>query len=238
MATVSVPQPCPASWADMTPAPGGRHCAACNKVVVDFSAFSEAEVLHYLQRNPSACGRFQAAHVGRAPVWAPWLAAALAALSSCETDPAAVSPQTADTQTDITSHFLMRGTVVDKTTGKPLEQVLVISEQDTTQHTRTAANGSFQLRLPLHLLGTRLVAALENEKMPADSEEPDGSYRPKYFPADNTTSAIVTLRNSGMVVGQPELEPDECFPPAVWPYLVPPPPHLSTVSFTFPDSKE
>ncbi|WBA41267.1 hypothetical protein [Hymenobacter canadensis] len=239
MATVSIPQPCPASWADMTPAPGGRHCGACNKIVVDFSAFSAAEVQQYLQRHPEACGRFQATHVGQAPVWAPWLAAALAALSSCKTEPFVVAPQAANTPVDATRHFLMRGTVVDNSTGRPLAQALVISEQDTTFLTHTAADGSFQLRLPLHLLGTRLVAAIENGKMPAESQELEGSYLPKYFPADNTTGSVVSLRNPGMIIGQAELASDECYSPVVMRYVMPPPPppHLITSSFTAPVTK-
>lgn len=44
----------------MTPATQGRHCAACNKVVVDFTGMSDAELLAFLQRQPSGCGRFRA----------------------------------------------------------------------------------------------------------------------------------------------------------------------------------
>ncbi|MET4105857.1 hypothetical protein [Hymenobacter sp. UYP22] len=85
MATrVSLPAPCPASWADMTPAPGGRHCAACNKVVVDFTSMTTAEVVAYLQRHPYACGKFSPAHTNPISSWAPWLAAAMLSLSACE----------------------------------------------------------------------------------------------------------------------------------------------------------
>jgi outer membrane protein OmpA-like peptidoglycan-associated protein len=38
-------QPCSASWQDMGPVAGGRHCAACDKVVFDLSRASEARVL-------------------------------------------------------------------------------------------------------------------------------------------------------------------------------------------------
>ncbi|WP_161806884.1 hypothetical protein [Hymenobacter sp. AT01-02] len=45
---ITIPTPCLATWQDMPPAPGGRHCGAYNKVVVDFTQLSEAEAVAYL----------------------------------------------------------------------------------------------------------------------------------------------------------------------------------------------
>ncbi len=65
--TLYIPQPCPASWAAMTPASGGRHCAACQKTVVDFTQKTDTEILAYFWQVGAGptCGRFRAGQLGR-----------------------------------------------------------------------------------------------------------------------------------------------------------------------------
>ncbi|MFY0673735.1 MAG: hypothetical protein JXQ87_10030 [Bacteroidia bacterium] len=57
---ISIPEPCHENWLDMTPKEKGRHCAVCEKVVVDFSKFTDKEIYQYLNENKGAntCGRF------------------------------------------------------------------------------------------------------------------------------------------------------------------------------------
>jgi hypothetical protein len=70
----------------MTPTTTGRHCAACQKTVVDFTQKTDAEILAALrQAAGETCGRLRADQVGRplvaptaAPRWRAWLGAALA----------------------------------------------------------------------------------------------------------------------------------------------------------------
>jgi hypothetical protein len=84
--TLRIAQPCTESWADMTPAATGRHCAACQKTVVDFTHKTDAEILAALrQAAGETCGRMRADQLGRplvtptaAPRWRAWLGAALA----------------------------------------------------------------------------------------------------------------------------------------------------------------
>ena len=94
-ATLLVSEPCPANWAAMTPAAGGRHCAACAKTVVDFTSKTDAEILAYFRQAGAGrtCGRFQAGQLGRplrpwSPHWQRWLAGWLVAtlsVQSCQT---------------------------------------------------------------------------------------------------------------------------------------------------------
>lgn len=88
--TLLISDPCPASWAAMTPASGGRHCAACVKTVVDFTSKTDAEILTYFRQAGAerTCGRFRAGQLGQplqlaaAPNrWRTWLGALLAASS-------------------------------------------------------------------------------------------------------------------------------------------------------------
>ena len=74
----------------MTPTTAGRHCAACEKTVVDFTLKTDAEILAFLAGAVSGrtCGRFAAGQLERplqraAPAapngrWRAWLAAAVA----------------------------------------------------------------------------------------------------------------------------------------------------------------
>lgn len=56
---LSIPEPCHEDWNAMTPQDQGRHCSACQKVVVDFTLMSDQEVLHYFkQKAENVCGRF------------------------------------------------------------------------------------------------------------------------------------------------------------------------------------
>lgn len=68
---VHIPEPCFEDWNEMTPKTGGRHCAACDKVVVDFTKFSDAELIQYFQKpNETTCGRFRSENVTTAK-WTP-----------------------------------------------------------------------------------------------------------------------------------------------------------------------
>jgi hypothetical protein len=71
----------------MTPTAAGRHCAACQKTVVDFTQKTDAEILaHLTQAAGRTCGRFRAGQLARplqpAPAepnrWRAWLGALLA----------------------------------------------------------------------------------------------------------------------------------------------------------------
>ncbi len=89
--SLHIPQPCSESWAAMTPTAAGRHCAACQTTVVDFTLKTDAEILAYLAgaAGGRTCGRFAAGQLDRplqraapaapAPArWRTWLAAAVA----------------------------------------------------------------------------------------------------------------------------------------------------------------
>ncbi|QHJ08455.1 carboxypeptidase-like regulatory domain-containing protein [Hymenobacter busanensis] len=84
---IRIPQPCHEDWQLMTPTVTGRHCTACQKVVIDFTQKTDAELLAYFrQHRGNTCGRFAAHQVARpllepaasAPRWRTWLAAVFA----------------------------------------------------------------------------------------------------------------------------------------------------------------
>ncbi|TGE26701.1 carboxypeptidase-like regulatory domain-containing protein [Hymenobacter metallicola] len=88
-ATLTIAQPCTQPWAAMTPQGPGRHCAACQKVVIDFTQKTDAEILAMLAAaTRPTCGRFGASQLNRelqAVVAAPraaWWQTALAATAA------------------------------------------------------------------------------------------------------------------------------------------------------------
>ncbi|NML67066.1 hypothetical protein HHL22_17810 [Hymenobacter sp. RP-2-7] len=109
---LTIPRPCSQSWAAMVPTGPGRRCAACQKVVVDFTRKTDAEILAYLAQadRGNTCGRFRAGQLARplavaAPArpaarWQAWLTGVLLAtlaLPSCrhplgEPRPVATAP--------------------------------------------------------------------------------------------------------------------------------------------------
>ena len=61
-----IPKPCHEDWAGMHPSGNGRHCMACQKTVVDFTAMSDAEILQYMREAGSqVCGRLTPGQMNR-----------------------------------------------------------------------------------------------------------------------------------------------------------------------------
>ncbi|TGE05532.1 carboxypeptidase-like regulatory domain-containing protein [Hymenobacter fodinae] len=174
---LSVPKPCHENWQTMTLAAQGRHCAACDKVVVDFTRMTDAEVLAYLgQSAGKSCGRFRAEQLDR-PLVVPaadvtwrrrWVALAallgLGATAASTQGQAQQPPRPVRVPQTITlgmvaaqppavplptlmPPLVVRGVVVDSTTHEPLPGVTVIVA-DTKIGISTDAQGKFELSLP------------------------------------------------------------------------------------------
>jgi hypothetical protein len=172
--TLSVPKPCHESWQAMTPAAQGRHCAACNKVVVDFTHMTDAEVLAYVGQSVGAsCGRFRSTQLDRPLVvldsdsgasWRKRLLAAVALLGlGTAASPAAQAQQAAPirvqrtitmgmvaqpaTSPPLPPPLVVRGVVQDSATHEPLPGVTVLVA-GTTIGVSSDKDGAFELVLP------------------------------------------------------------------------------------------
>ena len=169
---IRIPQPCAESWDAMTPTYGGRHCAACQKTVVDFTLKTDAEILAYLARaSGELCGRLgtdqlnrplrQLAAASQARRWPAWLAVVLTAANlrlgsaAAATAPAAAITSKARLLKRTSSKRRMayaasrrvRGTVRDAATQLPLAGVAVFLKGENRTATTDSA-GQFSLRLP------------------------------------------------------------------------------------------
>ncbi|WP_324673653.1 carboxypeptidase-like regulatory domain-containing protein [Hymenobacter sp. GOD-10R] len=153
----------------MTPTAHGRHCASCAKVVVDFTQFTDAELLVWLhqQAGQPTCGRFRAdqlerelrpAAAPRPTSWRAWLAAAVAVWGLRE---AAASTAKAQAPTErreregepisivdyVRQPIVIRGVVTDSTSHDLLPGVTVLLE-GTNAGAATNENGQFELSIP------------------------------------------------------------------------------------------
>lgn len=59
--TFNIPKPCPANWNEMIPMGDGRYCKSCEKIVVDFTQMSDAEVKAWFgsKQQEKVCGRLK-----------------------------------------------------------------------------------------------------------------------------------------------------------------------------------
>lgn len=64
---VVIENPCHEDWQKMTPENQGRFCQFCEKIVVDFTHMSDAEILQYFSkpRAEKTCGRFRVEQVSQ-----------------------------------------------------------------------------------------------------------------------------------------------------------------------------
>lgn len=56
---ISIPKPCHEDWNTMNPVEKGRHCTVCTKNVIDFTDFSNEQLIKHLDKEKNLCGRFK-----------------------------------------------------------------------------------------------------------------------------------------------------------------------------------
>lgn len=62
---ITVPEPCGEKWNAMTNSEKGKFCALCQKNVIDFTSFTDREILNYYNLNSKICGRFNSDQLNR-----------------------------------------------------------------------------------------------------------------------------------------------------------------------------
>lgn len=56
---IKVPTPCEQQWEQMQPTASGNFCGSCEKTVIDFTVFSDNQLMEYFKNHASGvCGRF------------------------------------------------------------------------------------------------------------------------------------------------------------------------------------
>ena len=168
MIHLTISTPCHEDWDAMTPCDRGRHCAACQKKVVDFTAMSDAQLFAFIENLPEQtriCGRLRSDQLSTPPppyrishrvrTWVTLAAAvSLPLLGFSQTGhPVLPAKQTLSTNASQDSLRLMgdqegfvQGRLIDSE-GVPLIGATVIATQ-TNSGTYSDQRGCFRLRLP------------------------------------------------------------------------------------------
>ncbi|NID11410.1 hypothetical protein [Fibrivirga algicola] len=169
-AVVTIPTPCSEPWERMTTVSGGRHCAACQKTVHDFSTFSDRELANWLAtyNGGAVCGRLRTDQLERSiqpvqirsqPNHGSWVRWAVALVLGWQTTKGQTVPtQTASSPTSLSPLvtrnvftltepvlFYVRGRVVDEA-GIPYKSATVLNERNG-KFTLTDEGGNFQLSI-------------------------------------------------------------------------------------------
>ncbi|WP_353101217.1 carboxypeptidase-like regulatory domain-containing protein [Myroides odoratus] len=61
--TINIPKPCSEDWNQMTPLEKGRHCAVCEKTILDFSNYTKQELIQHIKQEGKICGRVPAKYL-------------------------------------------------------------------------------------------------------------------------------------------------------------------------------
>jgi len=61
--SIDIPKPCSEDWNQMTPLEKGRHCAVCEKTILDFSSYTKGELIQYIKQEGKICGRVPANYI-------------------------------------------------------------------------------------------------------------------------------------------------------------------------------
>ena len=166
---IDIPSPCTANWQDMTPQNGGRHCHNCDKMVMDFTAMPGAKIIEYLSQHKSVCGQFYSHQLESLnqslaydrrihPKWRRLMAAVciagLISVVKAEARPVTpteqVSPPKIDQRKTIgDSTMVLKGKVIDKTSGLPLKNATIFVNS-TNVTTQTDEMGEFVLMVPVN----------------------------------------------------------------------------------------
>ncbi len=184
MATqLQIPKPCQEKWHEMSPEKSDRrHCAVCEKSIVDFSYKTDAEILKHLrENNGKVCGRFRPDQLNR-PVLANALhrsnakrggltaiAASIAAFLSAQQpiETPVTTPANTEQRPDSLDREVMGKVMpfnyldtveIRSISGKILDEMnepaigASIQFAATQVQTRSDVNGFFILNIPMNLL--------------------------------------------------------------------------------------
>ena len=182
---ITIPDPCHENWDEMTPVQQGRHCAMCQKTVIDFTLMSDGQILEVIKKANGRipCGRYLPSQLDRPlidnrPSSGPIgyiikrIAAMVLMVQSVTTSMAQQSKkhlvtveQYEEYDKDAQGRIQVSGKLIDSLSKTPVPQMSVYIKQiDTTLF--TDANGLFSFAMPADL---DTVTVLLNRKQFPDN---------------------------------------------------------------------
>jgi hypothetical protein len=189
---ISIPKPCHEKWSKMTPDGSGRFCSSCNETVIDFSKFTDRELIEYFRKKPVACGNFESGQLNRIltipsennasflqkALFGTALLAGIASNSHGQTVnqpipmgqlPIPNPPAPANHKDKDHNGVTIKGMVINHKTKEPISYLTVtLANSDSSAETDTA--GKFSLYVPDSLKGKSLTVLCNNHYSYKDYE--------------------------------------------------------------------
>jgi hypothetical protein len=180
---INMPQPCnKREWDDMTPNTQGRHCDNCNFTVIDFTNFTDRELVDFLiKSNGKICGMFENHQLNRSMAISPTknntllnralLSTALFAgiatgINGQINTPAQstvqnkINPDKPQKKNTDTKLQIIKGVITVKKSKVPPEEVTIgLKESDIEVNSDT--DGTFSLTLPDSLFGKKITLEVD-----------------------------------------------------------------------------
>lgn len=168
---IEIPIPCQENWEAMTPTEQGKLCEACAKEVIDFSTYSDQQLIRFFEQEKSddLCGRYRRDQVNTTlqnrPLYqmVPRLSLVMAGLFGL-TLAQGQSPVNLSTEQPATHLLelmnnqeihLLKGTVLEQSPGQPPlagASVALVNRGVLIDGTVTLDGGHFELKVPAHIL--------------------------------------------------------------------------------------
>jgi hypothetical protein len=178
---IRIPEPCEQQWNDMSITTAGRFCSSCTRELVDFTRFSDRELVEYLaEHTGKLCGRFARGQLDRnlltenrsfQSLSLPALALLAAMLTINPVHAQADTLRTVVTipnEKDSLHNYdpeirTIRGTVNEAFRGEPLWGTVIELKNKgmVVQRTHSDLDGHFSFILPEGLVYDTLKASLE-----------------------------------------------------------------------------
>ena len=177
--TVTMPNPCKKrEWDDMTPNASGRHCSNCDFTVIDFTNYTDKELVDFLLKSKGKlCGMFENYQLNRPMTIAPektntllnraLLSAALLAGVATSVNGQTNAPQQMPMNSTLNSDIRqknyvgakpqeIKGVIINKRNKEPLEGIYIMIK-GTIIETESDTDGTFSLTIPDSLSGKKIV---------------------------------------------------------------------------------
>ncbi len=170
---ITIPTPCHEDWGKMSPQQKGRHCASCDKVVVDFTKSSKKEIIDHLETaEGKTCGRFTSDQISRSHQTSNLAKIAASIMAIVGTQTAlnaqvgqvmimgeAVAPDHSITINALNTVPYKLVGIVHSETGKALTnaKVSVYSSGKMVKSVMTDENGNYSLEFPEGSISTKSI---------------------------------------------------------------------------------
>jgi hypothetical protein len=201
---LSIPKPCSQEWDRMTTNNSGRHCDSCQKTVVDFSNFTDKELIEFFKKaTGKICGRLNPYQVNRPipiieqsqyslfqkALFGTAIVAGIATNANGQAIKQVIPPVQAPVPTEPSikmgqvciihkERHSLSGVVKDSKSKQPIKNAEVFLDR-VENIVYTDSTGAFELDVPDSLIGGKIIVVFSSEGHASVEKEISATNFPK-----------------------------------------------------------